>query len=226
MFFDIMCHMDARSEIDAAVKGMCKRGQPLAIGRHLSGDPDVDAYVDLYNNRLIRGVAKGIRDAIPGMVEYIPASSAGIASLAMGNGFNAGYDGWRKFVAPLTDACRRLSMKLGGRHVKRLLDERFIDLKGRAPGYDDRADRYARNMANAADYMTQLAVSPYGKFSKAVKAVPRAVSAAPKIGPMASKALEFLAKPMTSATAAVATPIAGELADGVRYGLTSKDDGR
>ena len=190
---------------------MCKKGQGLVMGRHMTGDPVVNAYTDLYNNRFAYGVAKGIRESIPLSIEYLPSIPLGVLNAVRGGSYQEGIEPWIKFVSPLTDRFRRLSMKMGGRHVKKLLN---YDKDAIVRGLDrSKIDERGLAYMNAAESLGEgvgAMLVPTPPVSKAVKAIP------------AMKAVSNIAfKPMTDMRIGLPVTLGGITYDNIMNYINS-----
>lgn len=128
--------MGIRQEIKSTMKDLCKKAQAPGF-MQLTGDETIDAYANLQNLHLLRGMGKGVRNFVSPFVNATVGLPGRIAS-AFGTGLG------RKFTGgTFTDRFREgyetdSLMRAGGRTVKRLLDatqkhhERTIE-KGLGP---------------------------------------------------------------------------------------------
>lgn len=125
--------MGIRQEINAALKGLCKKAQAPGF-MPTTGNEQIDAWTNLANVHLLRGVARGVKEAIPGLVDGLVGVPAGLINglgtglgtkLSGGSftkGFGEGFDDSTSFAKRYySDPIRRAEMAVGGNGVKRLL---------------------------------------------------------------------------------------------------------
>ena len=125
--------MSIRKEINAALKGLCKKAQAHGF-MPTTGNEQIDAWTNLANVHLLRGVARGVKEAIPGLVDGLVGVPAGLINglgtglgtkLSGGSftkGFGEGFDDSTSFAKRYySDPIRRAEMAVGGNGVKRLL---------------------------------------------------------------------------------------------------------
>ena len=154
--------MGIRQEINAALKGLCKKAQAHGF-IPTTGNEQIDAWTNLANVHLLRGVSRGVKEAIPGLVDGLVGVPAGLINglgtglgtkLSGGSftkGFGEGFDDSTSFAKRYySDPIRRAEMSVGGNGVKRLLSG--------AQKYHQ--DALARNIAPGKynDYLHELAV--------------------------------------------------------------------
>lgn len=124
--------MGIRQDINAAIRGLCKRAQAPGFVP-LTGNEQVDAFQNLANVHLLRGVARGVKEAIPGLVDGLVGVPAGLINglgtglgtkLSGGSfteGFGEGFDDSTAFAKRYySDPIRRAEMAAGGDWAKRL----------------------------------------------------------------------------------------------------------
>lgn len=126
--------MGIRQEINAALKGLCKKAQAPGF-MPTTGNEQIDAWTNLANVHLLRGVARGAKEAIPGLVDGVVGTLSGVVDgtirgannlFSMSNetfsdGFRTGFDAQRAAVKrDYSDPIRRVEMAAGGNLIKRL----------------------------------------------------------------------------------------------------------
>ena len=124
--------MGIRQEINAAIRGLCKRAQASGFVP-LTGNEQVDDFQNLANVHLMRGVARGAKEAIPGLVYGLVGVPAGLINglgtglgtkLSGGSfteGFSEGFDDSTAFAKRYySDPIRRAEMAAGGDWANRL----------------------------------------------------------------------------------------------------------
>lgn len=124
--------MGIRQEINAALKGLCKKAQAHGF-MPTTGNEQIDAWTNLANVHLLRGVARGVKEAIPGLVDGLVGVPAGLINglgtglgtkLSGGSftkGFGEGFDDSTSFAKRYySDPIRRAEMAAGGDWAKRL----------------------------------------------------------------------------------------------------------
>lgn len=86
----------------------------------------MDSMYHSANASMLRGVAKGMKEAVPGFVDFTSGNIAGLVAggieKARGNKFSDGFYGAKGEVRRLTDAIRRGEMAIGGNAVRKGLD--------------------------------------------------------------------------------------------------------
>lgn len=127
--------MGIRQEINSTMKNLCKIAQDYVFVMP-TGNDQIDAYSQLANVHLMRGVARGAKEAIPGLMDGVVGNLSGVVDgtirgannlFSMSNetfsdGFRTGFDAQREAVKrDYSDPLRRLAMSVGGNGVKRLL---------------------------------------------------------------------------------------------------------
>lgn len=124
--------MGIRQEINAALNGLCKKAQAPGF-MPTTGNEQIDAWSNLANVHLLRGVARGAKEAIPGLVDGLVGVPAGLINglgtglgtkLSGGSfteGFGEGFDDSTEFAKRhYSDPIRRAEMAVGGNVVKRM----------------------------------------------------------------------------------------------------------
>lgn len=154
--------MGIRQEINAAIRGLCKRAQAPGFVP-LTGNEQVNTFQNLANAHLLRGVARGAKEAIPGLVDGLVGVPAGLINgLGTGigtklsggsftDGFGEGFDASTEFAKRYySDPIRRAEMAAGGDLARRLFTN----------GQKYHQDALARNIAPGKynDYLHDLAV--------------------------------------------------------------------
>lgn len=163
--------MSILHEINRTVLAMCKRAQAPGFVP-ATGNEQVDAYANLGRAHLLRGVARGVKETIPGLVDGLIGSGAGLVNGAgqwLGGGrFLDGWDESKDFVRRhYSDPIRKAEMAVGGNFAKKMLDgaqrhhqgtiERQV---GRdSPEYRDALETMA-GMEGAAEFGTALVAMP------------------------------------------------------------------
>ena len=154
-----------------------------------------------------RGAMKGIKEAIPGTLDFLGGNAAGLGrsvfapminhslsiddptgvdELPFRDRWNEGRRTWREYV---TDPIRRAEMGLGGNKVRDFVNRGIQDVEAVAGGHDDLDDV----REGIAEVGTDLVVSwpMLGKsvqaMFKAPQALGKGLAAIPKVGPVASK---------------------------------------
>ena len=179
-------------------------GGPLAgLGGYLMGNawdsvnpmstPQRRAAAQATNAHIARGAAKGLKEAIPGVLDFVGGNGAGFGRSmvppydgAFQDRWKEGRNLWRDYV---TDPIRSMEMAAGGNKVRDYLNRGVQQAEAAAGGHDDWDDV----RETAAEVGTGLAVTwpAYGKAIQAMFKVPRALgkglAAIPKVGPVASK---------------------------------------
>lgn len=125
--------MSIRQEINAALKGLCKKAQAPGF-IPTTGNEQIDAWSNLGNVHLLRGVARGVKEAIPGLVDGLIGVPAGLINgLGTGigtkwsggsfkDGFGEGFNESTEFAKHYySDPIRRAEMAVGGNAVKGIL---------------------------------------------------------------------------------------------------------
>ena len=130
-------HEARRGKIRNALLGICKEAQfGGSIPAAASGNPRADAYAQLADVHMRRGVARGVKNVIPGLVDAFVGMPAGVlnglghglvnAVTGYGNfkdGFSEGYAQSADFTKEyMSDPIRRAEMRFGGNAMKDSFD--------------------------------------------------------------------------------------------------------
>lgn len=126
--------MSIRQEVSQSMRRLCKCAQAPGYAP-MTGNAQVDAYQSLNNIHLLRGMMRGIKNTIPGLVDgVIGVPSGAIYGLGTGiqsklnggsfsDGFKNGFGSEFDYVrSAYSDPIRRMEMALGGNALKKMFN--------------------------------------------------------------------------------------------------------
>lgn len=155
--------------------------------------PQRRAAAQATNAHIARGAAKGLKEVIPGVLDFVGGNGAGFGSSMVPPYYGTFQDRWKEgrnlWRDYVTDPIRSMEMAAGGDKVRDYLNRGVQQAEAAAGGHNDWDDI----RETVAEVGTDLAVS-WPMFVKGVQAVfkgPQAVgkvlSKIPKVGPVAAK---------------------------------------
>ena len=243
--------MGIRSDIAKAVANMEKAAGPLSTAMSAVGGPfagiaagNMEQAFNSVNPVLTpqqraanqaslahksRGVLKGLREVVPGILDFVGGSGAGlgrgivapltadrIGDVTFTDGWNEGKKLWSDYV---TDPIRRMEMAAGGNKVRDWTNKSVQQAEAAAGGHND-WDDVSESLYSVG---TEIAAG-WPAFGKSIQAVfkgpqvaGKVLSKIPKVGPVASK--------VPSAATGYQTMGGPEIVDAVKNGwkwLTGK----
>jgi len=118
--------MNIIQEINRSVRELCKTAQAAGYVP-MTGNAQIDAYTNLANTHLLRGVARGAKEVIPGLVDGIIGTGSGLINGAghwLGGGrFSDGWNESTDFVKKYySNPIRKAEMAVGGSALKKMFD--------------------------------------------------------------------------------------------------------
>ena len=157
---------------------MAKKSQAPGF-YHIPQGPAGDS-LNASNAHILRGAAKGIKEAIPGLLDSTVGNAyglgRGIARTFTGEGFGTGFDEgkneWNDYV---TNPMRKIEMSLGGNAVKKTLDGTVKYHENLSGGHNPWNDY----LEGAAETGTDMALT-WPLYGKAIGAAFKGTGAASK----------------------------------------------